>query len=71
MKDATKSPNEESLMIEDKNNILGKNCLKTKLNLTYLLIIYIPFIYYLHRMILNIKKKTKIIIQKFLLNHIY
>lgn len=70
MKDATKSPNEESLMIEDKNNILGKNCLKTKLNLTYLLIIYIPF-YYLHRMILNIKKKTKIIIQKFLLNHIY
>lgn len=48
-------------MIEDKNNILGKNCLETKLNLTYLLIIYIPFSY-LHRMILNIKKIIKIII---------
>lgn len=48
MKDATKSKSSnEELMKEDKNKILGKNCLETKLNLTYLLIIYIPF-FYLH-----------------------
>lgn len=52
MKDAikSKSSNDESLTKEDKNKILGKNCSETKLNLTYLLIIYILyyiFIYYI------------------------
>lgn len=68
MKDATKSksPNEESLMKENENKILGKNCLKTKLNLTYLLIIYISF-FYLHFQddFKYLKKNIKIVIQIF------
>lgn len=75
MKDATKSKSSnEELMKEDKNKILGKNCLETKLNLTYLLIIYIPF-FYLHLqddfkyLKENKNYYTKILIETYLLNY--